>query len=117
LSQSRGDLGSAARFFYSAKATAEDRLSSKHPTVKPVALMRYLGRFITPPGGHILDPFAGSGTLGMAAMAEGFNATLIEQDAESVADIHRRIAHVKGDDAPLFREAAPTQPALFDGAA
>jgi site-specific DNA-methyltransferase (adenine-specific) len=55
----RNDSGSAARFFYSAKADAEDRLGSKHPTVKPVDLMQWLCRLVTPPGGLILDPFAG----------------------------------------------------------
>ena len=98
----RGDSGSAARFFYSAKADAGDRLESKHPTVKPVDLMAYLVRLITPPGGTVLDPFAGSGTTGMACLREGFNAVLIEREAEYVADIHRRLAHVKGDDTPLF---------------
>ena len=100
------DSGSAARFFYSAKADADDRLGSKHPTVKPVDLMAYLCRLVTPPGGTVLDPFAGSGTTGMACMREGFRAVLIEREAEYVADIRRRIAHVKGEDAPLFGGAA-----------
>ncbi|ODU22761.1 MAG: hypothetical protein ABS87_00925 [Sphingomonas sp. SCN 67-18] len=91
-----GDSGSAARFFYSAKATADERFGSKHPTVKPLDLMRWLCRLITPPGGLVLDPFAGSGTTGIAAMAEGFNAILIEREAEYIADINRRIAHVTG---------------------
>jgi len=94
--------GSAARFFYTAKADKQDRLGSKHPTVKPVDLMRYLVRLITPPGGRVLDPFAGSGTTGMAALAEGFDCTLIEREAEAVADCRRRVAHVRGDDTPLF---------------
>ena len=98
----RGDSGSAARFFYSAKADAGDRLGSKHPTVKPVDLMAYLVRMVTPPGGTVLDPFAGSGTTGMAAMREGFAAILIEREAEYIADIRRRLAHVGGADAPLF---------------
>ncbi len=102
----RGDVGSAARFFYAAKADATDRLSSKHPTVKPVVLMRYLTRLVTPIGGTVLDCFAGSGTTGMACLAEGFNATLIEREAEYVADIRRRIDHVHGTDAPLFAEPA-----------
>lgn len=101
-----GDSGSAARFFYSAKADAADRLGSKHPTVKPVDLMAYLCRLVTPPGGTVLDPFAGSGTTGMACMREGFNAILIEREAQFVADIKRRIAHVSGQDAPLFAEVA-----------
>jgi hypothetical protein len=48
-----GDSGSAARFFYTAKADAEDRLGSKHPTVKPLDLMQYLCRLVTPPGGTL----------------------------------------------------------------
>jgi site-specific DNA-methyltransferase (adenine-specific) len=114
-----GDSGSAARFFkscpynedewnepkrfhYTSKADRQDRLGSKHPTVKPVDLMRYLVRLVTPPGGRVLDPFGGSGTTAMACMADGFDATLIEMEAEYVADIRRRIAHVSGGDAPLF---------------
>lgn len=99
-----GDSGSAARFFYTAKADAGDRLGSKHPTVKPVDLMAYLCRLVTPPGGVVLDPFAGSGTTGMACMREGFRAILIEREAEYVADIKRRLAHVRGEDTPLFTE-------------
>lgn len=97
-----GDSGSAARFFYTAKADSGDRLQSKHPTVKPVDLMAWLIKLVTPPGGLVLDPFAGSGTTGMAAMREGFRAVLIEREAEYVADIKRRIAHVRGEDTPLF---------------
>jgi site-specific DNA-methyltransferase (adenine-specific) len=77
----RGDSGSAARFFYSAKATKLDReeglgaLNAKgkntHPTVKPTNLMRWLCRLVTPPGGVVLDPFMGSGSTGKAAMLEG----------------------------------------------
>ena len=100
-----GDAGSAARFFYSSKADADDRLGSKHPTVKPVGLMRWLVRLVTPKGGMVLDPFAGSGTTGMACMAEGFDCHLIEREAEYAADIRRRIAHVSGADAPLFASA------------
>ena len=83
------------RFRYNAKANAADRAGSKHPTVKPVALLRYLVRLVTPPGGAVLDPFAGSGTL-VAALAEGFDAILIEREAEYVADIRRRIVHAAG---------------------
>lgn len=103
----RGDLGSAARFFYTAKADADDRLGSKHPTVKPVDLMAYLVKLVTPPGGVVLDPFAGSGTTGMACMREGFECILIEREAEYVEDIKRRILHVRGEDAPLFAGLAP----------
>lgn len=100
------DNGSAARFFFSAKADTADRLGSKHPTVKPVDLMRWLVRLITPPGGTVLDPFAGSGTTGMACLAEGFDCILVEREDEYVADIRRRLAHVKGEDTPLFAVAA-----------
>lgn len=94
--------GSAARFFFCGKATADDRLGSKHPTVKPVALVRWWVRLIVPPGGTVLDPFAGTGTTGQAALAEGCSAILIEREAAYVADIERRLAHVRGADTPLF---------------
>lgn len=84
-------LGDAGRFFYSAKASKADRAGSKHPTVKPIALMQWLCRLITPPGGHVLDPFAGSGTTGEAALREGFGVTLIEQNPQYYDDIERRL--------------------------
>lgn len=84
-------LGEAARFFYSAKADADDRIGSKHPTVKPVDLMRWLCRLVTPPGGTILDAFAGTGTTGEAAFREGFSAILFEREALFQADIARRM--------------------------
>jgi site-specific DNA-methyltransferase (adenine-specific) len=89
-----GDGGSAARFFYTAKADADDRLGSKHPTVKPVDLMQWLCRLVTPKGGTVLDPFAGTGTTGEAAFREGFKAVLIEREEEYQADIRRRMALV-----------------------
>lgn len=85
------DSGSAARFFYSAKADKMDRIGSKHPTVKPVDLMQYLCRLITPPGGIVLDPFAGSGSTGEAAWREGFRAVLIERETEYADDIRQRL--------------------------
>jgi len=88
----RGDTGSAARFFWSSKAGTGDRLGSKHPTVKPVDLIQELSRLYTPPGGTILDCFAGTGTTGEAAFREGFNAVLIEREPEYQADIRRRMA-------------------------
>lgn len=94
---SHGDSGSAARFFYSAKADAEDRLGSKHPTVKPVDLMQWLCRLVTPRGGLVLDPFAGSGSTGLAAMNEGFDCILIEREAKFIADINRRLAWARGE--------------------
>jgi DNA modification methylase len=86
-----GDTGSAARFFYTAKADAEDRLGSKHPTVKPLDLMQWLVRLVTPKGGTVLDPFAGTGTTGEAAWREGCRAILIEREDEYQADIARRM--------------------------
>jgi site-specific DNA-methyltransferase (adenine-specific) len=87
----RGDSGSAARFFYTAKADSEDRLGSKHPTVKPLDLMQWLVRLVTPKGGVVLDPFAGTGTTGEAAWREGMRAILIEREEEYQADIARRM--------------------------
>jgi hypothetical protein len=65
-----------------------------HPTVKPLALMRYLVRLITPQGGTVLDPFAGSGTTLLAAKREGFRAIGIEQDKHFCDIAARRIAHL-----------------------
>jgi len=75
-----GDTGSAARFFYTAKASASERQGVTHPTVKPLDLMAYLCRLVTPPGGIVLDPFMGSGTTIKAAIGEGFQAIGIERD-------------------------------------
>jgi DNA modification methylase len=115
----RNDSGSAARFFYSAKAGADDRLFSKHPTVKPVALMRWLVRLVTPPGGTVLDLFAGTGTTGHAALLEGFNAILIEREAEYRADIERRMLLVFAGEVEKAKhgktESADALP-LFGGA-
>jgi len=85
------DSGSAARFFYQAKADTSDRLGSKHPTVKPLDLMQYLVRLVTPPGGTVLDCFAGTGSTGEAAFREGMRAILIERESEYQADIARRM--------------------------
>ena len=87
----RGDTGSAARFFYCAKADASERRQSKHPTIKPVALMRYLVRLVCPAGGVVLDPFAGSGTTVEAARLEHCRAIGIEREAEYCADILERL--------------------------
>lgn len=99
----RNDTGSAARFFncfppdadpimYQPKAGKADRAGSRHPTVKPIALMRWLVRLVTPPGGRVLDPFAGSGATGAAALAEGFDCTLIEAEPEYVDFLHARFS-------------------------
>jgi len=87
----RGDSGSAARFFYCSKCSKKDRDGSSHPTMKPTDLMRYLCRLITPPGGVVLDPFMGSGSTGKAAKCEGFDFIGIELDAEYVEIARRRI--------------------------
>ncbi len=83
-----GDSGGASRFFFCAKAskkekTADGKVPNKHISVKPLKLMRYLCRLVTPPGGHILDPFMGSGSTGVAAIQEGFKFTGIEMEKES----------------------------------
>lgn len=80
--QHRGaDAGNAARFFYCAKASSEDRgPGNNHPTVKPVALMRWLVRLVTCETSVVLDPFAGSGTTLVAAKLEGRRAIGIELD-------------------------------------
>jgi hypothetical protein len=92
-----GGSGSAARFFYTAKASKAERGDGNtHPTVKPVALMRWLVRLVTPPGGMVLDPFAGSGTTGLAASIEQFNATLIEMSPEYAAIARGRIDREAG---------------------
>jgi hypothetical protein len=83
------DSGSAARFFYCAKASQDDRNEgiatgrNTHPTVKPLALMRYLVRLVTPPGGVVLDPFMGSGSTGKAADLESCGFVGIDRDAEA----------------------------------
>lgn len=120
-----GDDGSsAARFFYSAKASRTDRdeglehmtaqaagglqgrhhgslgsitmRANVHPTVKPTDLMRYLCRLVTPPGGLVLDPFTGSGSTGKGAVMEGFRFVGIELSPEYAAIARARIQHAVG---------------------
>lgn len=81
------DEGGASRFFptfrYTAKASTAERPTldgQSHPTVKPLELMRWLVRLVTPPGGTVLEPFAGSGTTIQAALAEGKRCIAIERD-------------------------------------
>lgn len=114
-----GDTGSAARFFYCAKASRADRNSglpdhgaqfthgstlrdaesltdrkgNHHPTVKPTDLMAYLCRLVTPPGGIVLDPFMGSGSTGKAAMREGFQFVGIEMEPQYMEIATARIQH------------------------
>ena len=65
---------------------------NNHPTVKPITLMRWLIRLVTPPGGTVLDPFLGSGTTGVAAALEGFAFVGIEREADYMAIAEARIA-------------------------
>ena len=94
-----GDSGSAARFFYCAKASRSERNAgldiaeqNLHPTVKPIALMRYLARITkTPTGGTVLDPFMGSGTTGIACALEGRDFIGIEKEREYYEIAEKRI--------------------------
>jgi DNA modification methylase len=91
-----------------------DAIKNNHPTVKPVALMRYLCRLVTPPGGVVLDPFMGSGTTGVAAHKEGFNFYGIERDpdyyiiAKSRVDYvsHGEVREDAGEEAPKPRPSS-----------
>ena len=97
------DSGGASRFFpvfkYQAKAPKkerpvierEDGTKIQHPTVKPLALLEWLVELITPPGGVVLDPFAGSGTTLQAAINKGFTPIGIEQDADYIKLIEKRL--------------------------
>jgi site-specific DNA-methyltransferase (adenine-specific) len=98
-------------FFYTAKASKsekEDGLQefdkatrgNTHPTVKPIALMRYLVKMITPKGGIVLDPFAGSGSTLVAALEEGDNFVGIEREDEYIKIARKRI------DKPASTQAA-----------
>ena len=116
-------LGDKQRFFYCAKASKSEReaglddlplrqpcamagaetrpdrptnhpmRANHHPTVKPIDLMRYLCRLITPPQGIVLDPFTGSGSTGCAAALEGFEFIGIEREAEYVEIAQQRVKH------------------------
>ena len=102
-----GDAGSAARFFYCAKASKKDRgEGNAHPTVKPTELMRYLCRLVTPPGGTVLDPFMGSGSTGKAALLEGFAFVGIEREQESFDTAVARIGCAGSDRAAAEVEVA-----------
>jgi len=91
------DSGGASRFFYVAKAPARERPKvdgTAHPTVKPLTLMRWLCRLVTPPDGVILEPFAGSGTTVEAALLEGFRVVAIEREADYLPLIQARLHRV-----------------------
>ena len=106
--ESYGDSGGASRFFptfrYEAKAPTRERPKAgevSHPTVKPLDLMRWLVRLVTPPGGVILEPFAGSGTTVEAAVLEGFRCVAIERESDYLPLIEARLSK-------------PMQQSLFD---
>lgn len=132
--------GSAARFFYCAKASRADRSEglddpgpqfkhgstlrdaenlgaerkgNHHPTVKPTELMAYLCRLVTPPGGTVLDPFMGSGSTGKACAREGFGFIGIEDQPAHVEIARARVAH-EFDCINREREAAGRQGCLFE---
>lgn len=104
----------STRFRYEPKADASERVrvdGVAHPTVKPLALMRWLVRLITPPGGVVLEPFAGSGTTVEACILEGFQVVAIERETDYLPlvtqRIHRRrdpvqAVKAQGEDGGLF---------------
>lgn len=93
--ESIGDEGYVSRFFpihYAGKTSPRDRgPGNDHPTVKSIELMRWLCRLVTPPGGKVLDPFAGSGSTGVACLREKFGFLGIEQDAHYCQIAKRRV--------------------------
>lgn len=93
------DKGGASRFFYCPKASTSERNlgveENDHPTVKPVELMGYLIRLVTPEGGKVLDPFGGSGTTGMAAVLEQKQFVIVEKDEDSADLAQNRIKYVE----------------------
>jgi DNA modification methylase len=87
-----GDSGGASRFFYCAKASKKERGGfNDHPTVKPIKLMEYLVRLVTPNNGIVLDPFAGSGTTLLAARNENKNYIGFELTEEYIEIINERL--------------------------
>jgi site-specific DNA-methyltransferase (adenine-specific) len=90
--------GGASRFFYVAKASKADKtangtVENTHPTVKNTALMRWLVRLITPPGGTVLDPFMGSGSTGVACIHEGFSFVGMEREENFFEIARKRIRY------------------------
>ena len=83
-----------AKYFYCAKASKKEKEDTEHPTVKPLELMRYLVKLVTPKDGTVLDPFAGTGTTGEAALLEGRKYYLIEREKNYFKDIEKRLKKV-----------------------
>jgi site-specific DNA-methyltransferase (adenine-specific) len=101
-----GDSGSASRFLYTAKASKSERgKDNTHPTVKPLKLMQYLVRLVTPKDGIVLDPFGGSGTTAVAAIEEDKDFIIMERETEYIAKIHKRVKKALNK---------PRQTTLFD---
>lgn len=89
----KGDCGGASRFFYVAKPSPSERGDiNTHPTVKPIKLMKYLVRLVTPPNGLVLDPFMGSGSTGIAAKDLGFGFAGIEREPDYFEIAKKRLA-------------------------
>lgn len=117
-----GDTGGASRFFYCPKASTRERNAglgdeqNPHPTVKPIALMRWLVRLITPPGQMVLDPFCGSGSTGIAAVLERRAFAGLEQDTEAVRVAKLRIHHHEANQDEVKDVAPPRaqQQSLFN---
>ena len=80
-----------SKYFYCSKASKKEKDDTNHPTVKPIDLMRYLVKLVTPKDGLVLDPFAGTGTTGEACILESRNYYLIEKTKEYISDIEKRI--------------------------
>lgn len=125
------DLGGASRFFYCAKVSTSERNEgledmadrevhrygrglvqghdpdapaidkNHHPTVKPLKLMRYLCRLITPPGGVVLDPFSGSGSTGVAALQEGFRFIGVEREPDFAEIARKRLKAAEAKNEPV----------------
>jgi site-specific DNA-methyltransferase (adenine-specific) len=113
------DSGGASRFYpvfrYEAKAPASERPrlpdGTAWPTVKPLDLMRWLVRLVTPPGGTVLDLFAGTGTTAEAAVIEGFSCILIEQDPAAAELIRTRLSKPIQPVMLAVDDSAPPAPA------
>ena len=97
-----GDTGGVSRFFYTSKASASERklpdgTRHNHPTTKPLSLMRWLVRLVTPPNGIVLDPFCGSGSTGVAALQEGFRFVGIDMTPEYCEIARKRLAAAEAE--------------------
>lgn len=108
-----------AGFFFCAKPNKAERAGNDHLTVKPIELMRYLLKMVTPTNGIVIDPFAGSGTTGLAMRAEGYRGVLIEREHKYCEGVVRRFAEpneIEADARTLTAQMDLLAP-LTDGAA